>query len=722
MFSLGTETDGLFRTRSGGHYWPNHFLQELRTMVASVRAVYDGLVTYDMDHGAYSHDFFAPGSRHLWEDLDLDVIGVSAWFPVVDESPTMVLSVESLRQEYERIFRDYLIPVAAMNERPIVFLEYGIVDTVDDPADPAGFPDDPRVPFSDMNGNGLDDGQEQQANVIEAVLGTASAYPGVVYGAFFWDNWISSNEQWASIVEDGERTYSFRGKLGEHVVRARYDQFRSLLWLPVRTLYVGDGAHVVPVELPNASTYMASSSAPDVATVTVSGSRVAVSPVAEGVASVTVTGDGAADTLQFTVVVRDLEAERAALEALYRATDGDDWTNNANWLTDAPFEEWYGVEVDETGHVTGLRLGGWDESVRDFVGNGLVGALPPELGGLAHLRRLSIEGNELAGPIPAELGQLTELRQLYLGSNGLTGPVPATLSNLTNLQGLNLGGNALTGRIPATLANLTSLEWLSLWGDAWTSEPAPEWVGELTNLTGAGSGRPSVYRSDSGHVAEPRQTRGPVPVGQCADGVDSGVVRLAREAAHPESQRQPSDGSNPCKPDPPVGSRGVRHRGHRRLRARRSSDSRLVGCDRGFPFLGAYLRGVSARGGGNPAGPDAGTGRHAGRGRVAGVYRSRRRPADLHRVVVGAPRGDGGGGRCPGAGDGDGGRYGDDPGDGDGPRRSERDPVVHGDGDPSSEPPAGVGGQAGAPDDRGGRVAGDSRGVGGVPGSGTATR
>ena len=33
MFSLGTETDRLFRTRSGG-YWPNDFLQELRAMVS----------------------------------------------------------------------------------------------------------------------------------------------------------------------------------------------------------------------------------------------------------------------------------------------------------------------------------------------------------------------------------------------------------------------------------------------------------------------------------------------------------------------------------------------------------------------------------------------------------------------------------------------------------------------------------------------------------------
>ena len=243
---------------------------------------------------------------------------------------------------------------------------------------------------------------------------------------------------------------------------------------------MGEGTHVVQVELPNASSYKASSAAPGVAAVTVSGSRVAVRPVAEGVAAVTV-GNGAADTLQFTVVVRDLEAERAALEALYRATDGDDWTNNANWLTDAPFEEWYGVEADERGYVTGLRLGGWDDSVRDFVGNGLVGTLPPELGDLAHLRQLSIEGNELTGRLPVELGQLTELRALFLGSNGLTGPIPATLGDLTNLRGVNLGGNALTGPIPATLVNLTNLEWLALWGNLLTGS-IPAWFGSLTRL------------------------------------------------------------------------------------------------------------------------------------------------------------------------------------------------------------------------------------------------
>ena len=56
--------------------------------------------------------------------------------------------------------------------------------------------------------------------------------------------------------------------------------------------------------------------------------------------------------------------DRAALEAIYRATGGDNWTDNTNWLTAASLGDWYGVEVSD-GRVTGLRLGGWDESVTE---------------------------------------------------------------------------------------------------------------------------------------------------------------------------------------------------------------------------------------------------------------------------------------------------------------------------------------------------------------------
>ena len=64
------------------------------------------------------------------------------------------------------------------------------------------------------------------------------------------------------------------------------------------------------------------------------------------------------------------ETDRAALVAVYRATGGNDWTNNTNWLSAAPLEDWYGVEVNRDGRVTRLRLGGWDETVRSMSATG----------------------------------------------------------------------------------------------------------------------------------------------------------------------------------------------------------------------------------------------------------------------------------------------------------------------------------------------------------------
>ena len=66
--------------------------------------------------------------------------------------------------------------------------------------------------------------------------------------------------------------------------------------LPARTVYVGAGAVAVVVPVAdafrNASTYRASSSAPGVATVSMSGSQVTVTPVTAGVATITVTASG----------------------------------------------------------------------------------------------------------------------------------------------------------------------------------------------------------------------------------------------------------------------------------------------------------------------------------------------------------------------------------------------------------------------------------------------
>ena len=74
--------------------------------------------------------------------------------------------------------------------------------------------------------------------------------------------------------------------------------------------------------------------------------------------------------------------DRAVLVALYNATDGDNWVNKPNWMSDEPLDQWYGVTADGNGRVTELRLSD----------NRLSGELPEELGNLANLQELRFGG------------------------------------------------------------------------------------------------------------------------------------------------------------------------------------------------------------------------------------------------------------------------------------------------------------------------------------------
>ena len=170
-----------------------------------------------------------------------------------------------------------------------------------------------------------------------------------------------------------------------------------------------------------------------------------------------------------------IATDRVALEALYDATDGPNWTDSTNWKTDAPLGEWFGVTTDTAGRVTDVVL----------PENGLAGPIPAELGSLENLYSLRLYQNGLTGPIPVELGNLTNLGWLFLGGNELTGAIPPELGRLTSLRYLHLGGNELTGPIPVELGRLTNLWWLFLGGNELTGAIPPE-LGRLTNLSRLG--------------------------------------------------------------------------------------------------------------------------------------------------------------------------------------------------------------------------------------------
>ena len=148
-----------------------------------------------------------------------------------------------------------------------------------------------------------------------------------------------------------------------------------------------------------------------------------------------------------------VETDREALVALYNATDGENWNQSDNWLSDAPLGEWKGVLTDDR-RVVVLYLGD----------NGLTGEIPPELGSLSNLTALYLDTNALSGEIPPELGSLSNLTDLSLHGNDLSGAIPAELGSLSNLAELDLRNNALSGAIPAelgSLSNLTNLRLLS---------------------------------------------------------------------------------------------------------------------------------------------------------------------------------------------------------------------------------------------------------------------
>ena len=113
----------------------------------------------------------------------------------------------------------------------------------------------------------------------------------------------------------------------------------------------------------------------------------------------------------------DPSQDRAALIALYNATDGANWTANENWLSNRPLEQWHGVATDDEERVTQINL-------RE---NNLTGTIPSEIGDLSTLEELYLDNNELTGDIPSELGNLPELSALRLAGNRLTGCIPDEL-------------------------------------------------------------------------------------------------------------------------------------------------------------------------------------------------------------------------------------------------------------------------------------------------------
>ena len=147
-----------------------------------------------------------------------------------------------------------------------------------------------------------------------------------------------------------------------------------------------------------------------------------------------------------TIKQSRIDLEREALIALYKATNGDNWTNNTNWCSDKPITEWYGIHKVEDSLYIALGF------------NNLKGFIPKEIGKLTNLHTLDLQGNNLSGEIPKEIGNLKQLVILRFAYNQLTGNIPEEIGFLENLEIIEIQENNLSGRIFENLGNLKKLK------------------------------------------------------------------------------------------------------------------------------------------------------------------------------------------------------------------------------------------------------------------------
>ena len=235
-------------------------------------------------------------------------------------------------------------------------------------------------------------------------------------------------------------------------------------------------------------TFTTASSDTTIASASMADSTLTIYAAGPGTARVSVTArdPGGLAANQIVDVTVEPFSDRQILILFYEATGGPNWYGREGWLSDAPLEEWLGIEVDDDGNVTELEL----------YRNNLAGSLPPELGGLASLSRLQLASNHLSGPIPPELVELSNLSFLGFFNNDLEGTVPPELGSLASLTHLELDRNRLTGLIPRSFLELDRLRRFYFAQDSGLCAPgSPEFTAWISAMKGGAQG-PFCNQSD----------------------------------------------------------------------------------------------------------------------------------------------------------------------------------------------------------------------------------
>lgn len=182
------------------------FVDQWRKLIADVRKVYTGLLTYDVNHDSEDN-------VHWWDAVDF--ISISAYYAVrpannrpMDEAIKETTPVSEIVAGLDRI-KKRLAKISAKWQKPILFIETGVINA-------RGFA---RYPWShsDEHPDSPIDEQEQ-ANFYEAMC--QAFWNELWFMGFTWWEWPAQLPD-ANRTADS-RTFSVDGKQGEAVMRQWY--------------------------------------------------------------------------------------------------------------------------------------------------------------------------------------------------------------------------------------------------------------------------------------------------------------------------------------------------------------------------------------------------------------------------------------------------------------------------------------------------------------------
>ncbi len=128
----------------------------------------------------------------------------------------------------------------------------------------------------------------------------------------------------------------------------------------------------------------------------------------------------------------DLFYDSIALVDLYQSTDGDNWTNNSNWLQ-GNLNTWNGVQL-QTSRVIEI----------DLSNNGLTGDISASFDKLQNLEVLDLSNNELTGSLSSSVNQLPNLTTLNISGNEISSIPDFNNSIASGLNTIDLSENRLT--------------------------------------------------------------------------------------------------------------------------------------------------------------------------------------------------------------------------------------------------------------------------------------